>query len=238
MPHILNITEALQGIATNLVEGASLPPWDEFQKVLAELGPRIDLLTAGFDNHLLAAEPESRGSNSNLTTHDVRILLSGQQLNEAIVNCTLQLLSSQGLTQTPDAEESFYIWNSSLFLDIAAQEDVGLWKSKAGMKSLYDYNFHLIPIYLNARWMLAKVDLRRRVITIFDSTTQIGIEQSLFTDLQRWADEDMAVSDFKAQSPFHYVISEVCILSSLYSLFSVSSYLLMSTGNTKTEEWV
>jgi hypothetical protein len=62
------------------------------------------------------------------------------------------------------------------------------------MKSLYEYDFYLMPIYLNAHWMLAKVDLRRRVITIFNNTPRIGIEQSLFTDLQRWADEDGAVS--------------------------------------------
>jgi hypothetical protein len=111
------------------VEDASLPLWDEFQKLLAQLGTQIDLLAAGFDNQdidLWAAERESRGSNSDLTANDVRILLSGQQLNEAIVNYTLQLFSFQGLTQTSDTEESFYIWNCSLFLDIAAREDVCL----------------------------------------------------------------------------------------------------------------
>ena len=190
LPHISNATGILQGFATSLVENASLPSWDAFQKILVQLEaePLLDLQTTSFitrDIKWWAAERESRESNSDLTAHDICTLLPGQHLNDVIVNHALQLLSSQGSTPTPDGKQKFYVWNNFLIMEIAAQEDVSRWKSKAGIKSLYEYDFHLIPIYLNAHWILAKVDLQHQTITIFNSISQVGIEQSVFTNLQR-----------------------------------------------------
>ena len=54
--------------------------------------------------------------------------------------------------------------------------------------------------------------LRHQTITIFDSISQVGIEQSVFTDLQRWVDEDGDGPDIEAKSALHYVICEVRLL--------------------------
>ncbi|KAG4428525.1 hypothetical protein IFR05_015994 [Cadophora sp. M221] len=184
--YVLKITEALHGVVRNHVDNVPLPPWEEVQALLK----KVEGLKLINDNRTSKTNNFSTGSwvdgvkNTktssclNITSHDLRTLLPGHCLNDVVVNSTLELLTGESSVSSG----VIYTWDSLLFTNIAGGEDVSQWTIKAGMNSLFDYRFHLVPINLTGHWMLAKVDLRDREITTYDPLSRdIGHEQSIYT---------------------------------------------------------
>ena len=185
-PHVAKIIEALQGVVTNLVDNVPLPPWEEFQALLQKVeGLKLmkDSRTSNTDNFnteswIDKVRKTKISSCLDITSHDLRTLLPGHYLNDAVVNSTLELLADEISANSG----VFYVWNSFLYMKIAGREDVSHWTVEAGMNSLYDYEFHLVPINLTGHWILAKVDLRNNKITTYDPLSRnIGHEQSIYT---------------------------------------------------------
>ncbi|KAH6711913.1 hypothetical protein BKA61DRAFT_693906 [Leptodontidium sp. MPI-SDFR-AT-0119] len=182
-PYVLRITEALHRVVRNLVDNVPLPPWEEFQAPLEKVeGLKLmnDSRTSKTDNFSTKSWiDEVKNTKTSccldITSHDLRTLLPGHCLNDVVVNSTLELLAGESSVSSG----VIYTWNSLLFTNIAGGEDVSQWTIKAAMNSLFDYDFHLVPINLTGHWMLAK-------------------------DLEKWiGDNDMV--DAVPRSAFRYI---------------------------------
>ncbi|KAH9203027.1 hypothetical protein DL95DRAFT_529819 [Leptodontidium sp. 2 PMI_412] len=150
----------------------------------------------------LESEPEQlqiisstgRLVNWTITARDVRCLLPSKCLNDAIVNCLLQLISSAshfGLRARAADQPTIHTWDSYLYENLIGLVDASDWIQKAGIRSLHDRQVHLLPIYREMHWALAKIDMRDRKICLFDSLWKAVIEQSIFSNLQKWINDSV-----------------------------------------------
>ncbi|KAK0112173.1 SUMO1 sentrin specific peptidase 1, variant 2 [Cadophora gregata f. sp. sojae] len=212
-PFVAKIIEALGGVATSLVDNVPLPPWEEFQVLLNKLeGLKLmkDSRKSNVDDFSTGSwidkvRNTKTSSCLDITSHDLSTLLRGHCLNDVVVNSTLELLAGESRASSG----LIYIWNSFLFTNIAGRVDVSQWTIKAGMNSLFDYDIHLVPINLTGHWILAKVDLKNRDITTYDSLWRdIGHEQSIYTNLEEWVGDNVMIN-VVPRPAFRYICSKV-----------------------------
>lgn len=181
LPHFLKITEILDCVARCLLYNVPWPQLETFQGLVEKVknyefnneSQPSNFSTELWFDELKNVEP----SCYDITAHDVRTLLPRQQLNDVIVDRTLQLLADESRTLNGRT----YVWDSSLFTHITAGKDVFDRTLEAGIK-LFEYDIHLIPIRLEDHWLIAKVDLQNHEITTYGSLShERGYEQSIYS---------------------------------------------------------
>jgi hypothetical protein len=89
-----------------------------------------------------------------VTATDLASLLPSKCPTKNIVNCCLQLFSLQSNSELGSA---FHLWPS--ISDLEETNDV---------RKLTDIRYHLVPIFVDMSWSLAKIDMHDQMIELYD----------------------------------------------------------------------